>query len=405
MGLAAYAVNLFDIWFNGLWSLLAFTMQMVMILVLGHVIALSPLVSRLIFRLIQLFKNQAQATTGLLVCTLLVAFFNWGLGLIFGAVMARKLGEYAAAKNWPLNYPLAGAAGYAGLMIWHGGISGSAPLSVAAPDHFLFGEIGVISSSETIFSLPNLLINAALVVVLALVVWWLARRSTPTQLAPNWNLQATIDQQPEKYKANLLMLFFGGIMLLISVFELVKNYSETGDFFAALSLNFVNFLLFGLAFLLMGNMSQLEKAAAEASYSVSGILLQFPLYAGIMALMAKSGLLEMMAGGFIAISNEHSFSLLTLISASVVNLFVPSGGGQWAVQGPVIVEAAQHLGVAIPKSIMALAYGDELTNMIQPFWALPLLGITKLRASELLPYTFKLMLVGFVVYALGLLLW
>ena len=106
---------------------------------------------------------------------------------------------------------------------------------------------------------------------------------------------------------------------------------------------------------------------------------------------------------FVSISNETTFPIFTFISAGLVNIFVPSGGGQWAVQGPIIVDAATQLGVSIPKSVMALAYGDQLTNMLQPFWALPLLGITGLKAKEILPYTLILLLAGIVIFIGGLL--
>ena len=121
--------------------------------------------------------------------------------------------------------------------------------------------------------------------------------------------------------------------------------------------------------------------------------------------MTHSGLIQIMSDFFVNISNETTFPLYTFLSAGIVNIFVPSGGGQWAVQGPIIVEAANQLGVSIPKSIMALAYGDQLTNMLQPFWALPLLGITGLKAKEILPYTIILLLIGSIVFISGLLIY
>ena len=119
--------------------------------------------------------------------------------------------------------------------------------------------------------------------------------------------------------------------------------------------------------------------------------------------MKYSGMIEIMSDFFISISNEYTFPIFTFLSAGIVNVFVPSGGGQWAIQGPIIIEAATKIGVSIPKSVMALAYGDQITNMLQPFWALPLLGITGLRAKEILPYTLSLMLIGGIIFIIGLL--
>ena len=145
-------------------------------------------------------------------------------------------------------------------------------------------------------------------------------------------------------------------------------------------------------------------AINDAIGGASGILIQFPLYFGIMGIMNSSGLVQVFSDFFVSISNEVTFPVYTFFSAGIVNVFVPSGGGQWGVQGPIIVQAAMDLGVSLPKSIMALAYGDQLTNMLQPFWALPLLGITGLKARAILPYTVALMCVGAVIFVTMLLL-
>jgi len=152
------------------------------------------------------------------------------------------------------------------------------------------------------------------------------------------------------------------------------------------------------------NFSNFLAAIDNAIIGASGILVQFPLYFGIMGIMNHSGMVDIMSSFFVSISNETTFPIFTFISAGIVNVFVPSGGGQWAVQGPIIIEAATQLGVSIPKSIMALAYGDQLTNMLQPFWALPLLGITGIKAKEILPYTLILLLAGIIIFIGGLLL-
>jgi short-chain fatty acids transporter len=145
-------------------------------------------------------------------------------------------------------------------------------------------------------------------------------------------------------------------------------------------------------------------AIDKAIRGASGILIQFPLYFGIMGIMKYSGMIEIMSDFFIEVSTKQTFPILTFLSAGIVNIFVPSGGGQWAVQGPIIVESAIKIGVSIPKAIMSLAYGDQITNMLQPFWALPLLGITGLKAKEILPYTLILMLIGSCVFIMGLLI-
>ena len=168
--------------------------------------------------------------------------------------------------------------------------------------------------------------------------------------------------------------------------------------------NLINFLMLGLGIMLHGSFKRFINAVGESISDISGILIQFPLYFGIMGVMSSSGMVTQISDFFVSISNETTLPIFTFFSAGLVNVFVPSGGGQWVVQGPIVVESALKLGVPLNKAIMALSYGDQVTNMLQPFWALPLLGITKLKAKEILPYTLIAMLVGSTIYIVGLLL-
>lgn len=385
-------------WYSGFWDLLAFTMQMVLILILGHILARSPLIEKLLDRVVSVPESAASST--MLVCflTLLVSFFNWGLGLVFGAVLARKVGEHAVYNGRSLNYPLLGAAGYSGLMFWHGGLSGSAPLAVARTGHFLETEMGVLPVEQTIFSANNLLVSLCILILLPAYFYWQAGRSkvdlssVPKKQGKDSGLKAG---------NNWLLTSFGVLMLLAS---LLGFFGDEKGLLGHIGLNSLNFLLFALCLIFLGNMPRFENALGEASLGAAGILVQFPLYAGIMAVMRDSGLMAATSQWFSSISNAETFPILSYLSAAILNVLVPSGGGQWAVQGPIAVQAAQDLGIPIKKVVMAVAYGDQLTNMIQPFWALPLLGITKLKPLRILPYTFKIMLIGGLVYLVGILM-
>ena len=173
----------------------------------------------------------------------------------------------------------------------------------------------------------------------------------------------------------------------------------------AITPNLLNFFMLGLALILHGNFHSFLKALQEAIKGTSGILIQFPLYFGIMGIMRESGMVVDISNFFVSVATETTLPIYTFFSAGLVNIFVPSGGGQWAVQGPIVVDSALQLGVPLPKAVLALAYGDQVTNMLQPFWALPLLGITKLKAKEILPYTLLLMLLGSCIFLIGLMLW
>ena len=404
-------LQLFGFWYKGLWnsSMLAFAVQMMLILVLGYVLASTSVVQKLIDRILVYCTSTSKAAFLVTLITLLVSFFNWGLGLIFGAIFARKVGEYASKRNIKLNYPLIAAAGYSGLMVWHGGISGSAPLKVAEAGHLLSltgSNIHAIDLGQTIFSPMNMTITVILLIVLPLVMYFIGGKnsgSTKPDLAETRSQEMKFTPQisgAEKIDySQIAGMGLGITFLLIASYKAIL----AGNF-SVIDPNYLNFVLLGLALLFCGNIATFLNRVKNAMGASAGILIQFPLYFGIMGIMKYSGLVEIFSGFLMNISNEATFPIFTFFSAGLVNIFVPSGGGQWVVQGPIIVEAAQNLGVPLSKSIMALAYGDQITNMIQPFWALPLLGITGLKAKDIIPYTLFLMLIGIVVFISGLLI-
>ncbi len=416
----AYSLEILSFWESGIWNggLMVFAMQMMLILVLGHALALTPLATLLIEKATQYCNTTANAAAIVSFFTLIVALLNWGLGLIFGAIFARKVADSCKAKGLLLNYPIVGAAGYSGLMIWHGGLSGSAPLKVAEngsltsmmkgfyTDEQLQTLPDSLLGSETIFSTMNIVLSLVLLVVLPLAMYWLGKRSEALPIQVSDTVNGVDNEEPpngaEKLDTSLVLAYIlGGLMLFWLIYKaFIKPDEITLSF---LTLNYINLFLFGLGVVLHSNFRNYLKAIDEAIGGAAGILIQFPLYFGIMGIMTSSGLVGRFSDFFVSISNEVTFPVFTFISAGIVNVFVPSGGGQWAVQGPIIIQAAQDLGVSLPKSVMALAYGDQLTNMLQPFWALPLLGITGLKAKEILPYTLFLMLIGAVIYITGLL--
>ena len=401
-------LSLLNYWEKGLWNspLLVFAVQMMLMLVLGHVLALTKTVSHWIDKATLFCSNTAQAAAWVTLLTLLVSFFNWGLGLVFGAIFARKVGEHATKNNIPLNYPLIGAAGYSGLMVWHGGISGSAPIKIAEKGHFLEEKMGVISQSETIFSSMNISISLVLLIVLPCLMYMLGKKSKSKIIKLN---SAPIEDEKEEIQgaehldhSKILAYVFGGMIIMHCIYKALILPQQLSLSF--ITPNFINLFLLGLGILLHKNFNHFLKGVNQAIGGASGILIQFPLYFGIMGIMNSSGLVGVFSDFFVSISNPNTFPIFAFISAGIVNVFVPSGGGQWGVQGPIIIEAASQLNVPYWKAVMALAYGDQLTNMLQPFWALPLLGITGLKAKDILPYNLLLLLVGGSIFVIGLLL-
>jgi len=383
-------------WENKLWSGNNFAFQCMYMLVVGHIIALSRPFDKLTDWLLQFAANKARAAMLVTFLAIITGLFNWGLGLILGAIFARKVGEYAKANNIQIHYGIIGAAGYAGLMVWHGGLSGSAPLLVSK-EHALIQDMGIIDTSKTIFSSMNILASLLLIILLPGLMYWVAKCSKHTSI----NLPTAVKKVKKKEhligaeQLDYSAWFARAVGVILLLYALIKLY-HLGIY--NLGLNIVNLTLFALAVLLHKNVYSFLNALDKAIVDGAGILIQFPLYFGIMGVMQEAGIVYALSEFFVSISNSLTLPIFTFFSAGVVNIFVPSGGGQWAMQGPIIIEACKSLGVELSKGIMAMCYGDQLTNMLQPFWALPLLGITGLKAKDILPYTLILMLAGIIIF-------
>jgi short-chain fatty acids transporter len=398
-------------WYRGFWDLLAFSMQITVILVSGHVLATSPQARSVIARASDLPRSPGQAIMMISAVAIIAAFLNWGIGLVTGAVMAVTVSARARARGIKVHFPLAAAAGYTGIMIFGSGLSSSAPLLSNTPGHFLMDQIGIVPLEQTIFTSYNFV--TALIFILAVPLLLRAMHPRPERcvevdpdLVTAYNpdsavpitsgTTATGASFGQKLERSTTLGIATGLLGLGSVLW----YLASGR--ASLDLNSVNFILVMSGLLIYGNPVAYASAVERAVRTAAGVILQFPFYSGIMGMMTLSGLVAVFANAMISLSTPATLPLTTMLSAAFVNIFVPSAGGQWAVQGPILVEAARALDVPIGRIIMAFAYGDQLTNMIQPFWAIPLLGITALEPKDLLGYTAIAMLVGFLIFGFGI---
>jgi len=416
--------NIANQWQEGLWNgaLMVFAMQMMLMLVLGHVMAISPPVDRFIVWLIKDVRSTAKAAYIVAFTTILVSLFNWGLGLIYGAIICRKIGEQSFKHNWNINYPLIGASAYVGLMVWHGGLSGSSLVKVAEKGHLHTMMSGILSEKkmmllpeqiglgETAFSAMNIYATLMIIFIIPITVFLMGRKKDSSDNTPRYikTKKIHLEEKHELIGAEHLdhSVWISKLLSVSLIFYLVLSAIQ-GKHSSGLNFitpNFINLSLFALALLFHKNINGFLGAIDEAIGGTTGILIQFPLYFGIMGIMKSSGLVAAMSDFFIEVSTDSTFPIYTLISAGVVNIFVPSGGGQWAIQGPILIQTAIEMNVPLSKAILSLAYGDQLTNMLQPFWALPLLGITKLKAKDILPYTLILMLMGTLIYVSALLI-
>ena len=393
--------ELIGFWGDGLWSFLGFAMQMGLILVTGQALAEATLVARALRKIASAPKNMGQAAGLVSFCAMTAAWLNWGFGLIVGAILARQVADAFVERlggEEHVSRGLLGAAGYTGLAFWHGGISGSSPLAVAQPGHSFEDLCGVIPMAETVFSVRNLGLSLALLVLVPAFLVLLSHLGIATKNQP----VAPLPQQPASQPVNVAEKILVLVMTVLAVVWWV-------NFSSGLGLNTVIFAFLFLGLLAHGSASRYAGALDRATGSISGIVLQFPFYAGIIGIASKSGLVEVVSGGFVSASEMVSrstgfqpFLLFVFLSAGLANLFVPSGGGQWMIQGPIVLTAATKLQLDHASAVMAVSYGDQWTNLLQPFWALPLLSITGLKPAQLLSVTTLLLLFQGVIVCLFL---
>ncbi|MDO5641442.1 MAG: short-chain fatty acid transporter [Paracoccus sp. (in: a-proteobacteria)] len=371
-----------QMWGDGFWNLLSFSMQMLLVLVTGYILATSPPVRKLLTRLAGLASGPGQAIILVTVVSLAASWINWGFGLVVGAIFAKEL-----ARQIRVDYRLLVASAYSGFVIWHGGLAGSVPLTIATEGHFTVDQIGIVPTSETIFAWWNLLIVGLIFVTLPFINRLMMPREDETVLVDPAKLDRQAELPPlgpnatpaERAEASPILIW---LVALPGLAWLVQYFWGGG----ALNLNVVNFLFLMVGIAMHGSARNVLAALDDAVRGGAGIVIQFPFYAGIAAIMVQSGLAASMSNAFVSISTADTLAFWSFISAGLVNIFIPSGGGQWAVQAPIMLPAAEALGADMTRVAMAVAWGDGWTNMLQPFWALPLLGIAGLKARDIMGY-------------------
>lgn len=377
-------VDMANYWGKGFSSLFTFGMQMALVLLTGYALALTPVARKLLNFLTNIPNNPKQALALVTVISFIACYINWGFGFVVGAILAKEMGK----KMKGLHFPMVVAAAYGAEIVR--GPSSSIPLVVATPGHFLEEKIGLIPVTETLYSGWN--IGLSVVILIALIILYISITPKKENIIEykaedhdeveygyidKTKKEMTFSERLEhSYLVNLLLA-------AMPIIYLVSHFNELGF---NLNLNMVILIFLALSLVLHRSPAAFLDVIKEGIVSTRGIIIQFPLYAGVAGMMASSGLVTIFADWFITVSNEHTFPLMTFIAAGLVNIFIPSGGGQWAIQGPVMVEAAMALKADIPQTIMAFAWGDSWTNQIQPFWALPLLGVAGLSARDIMGY-------------------
>lgn len=373
-------------WGDGFWGLASFTLHMAMILIGGYVVATSRPVNWLLMKMVAWIGSPVQAVLFCTFAAIVASWINWGFGLVVGGVVALEVGK----KLPTVPFRVLVASSYSGFLVWHAGLSGSIPLDMNT-DGKEFAKLGLelVDTNETLFGSFNLVALASIVVLLPLINLLnlkLAENDGEREvdlangIKPD-NESVTDSSENWLNRSSLPVLALFG---MAAFYAYVLWVDETRTW--KLDLNSINLTFFMLGLLLHWTPRNFIDAVSEAAPKVAPILIQYPLYAAIMAILKESGLAEAMSKWFVENSTQTTFPLMTFYSAGILNLFVPSGGGQWAVQAPIVIPAAQELGVSIPKAAMAVAWGDAWTNLAQPFWAIPLLTIAGLKIKDIIGF-------------------
>ncbi|MDD4847884.1 MAG: short-chain fatty acid transporter [Bacteroidales bacterium] len=399
-------------WGNGVWSLLAFAMQMALVLVCGSTLAAAPSVKKIIGKLASLPKTPATAIALVTGISAVACWINWGFGLIVGVIFAKEI----ARKLRGVDYRLLIASAYSGFVVWHAGLSGSIPLTMATPGSGL-KEItrGVLSSpvpiSETIFDVHNIIIVLLCIIALVIVNTLMHPKSNnvisvdPELLAEETPNTTVVAASPAEKMENSRLL--SGLIALLGLSFLVIHLFVKGK---SLDLNSVIMLFLFLGIVLHKTPLAYVRAFTRSATGAAGILLQFPFYAGIMGIImgiGESGIClgTVISDACISISTPRTYPLFTFLCAAVLNMFVPSGGGHWAIQAPIMFAAGADLGVDAGLTGMAISWGDAWTNLIQPFWAIPALAIAKLNAKDIMGFCLIDLVVTGIIICSGLLIW
>lgn len=374
-------------WGNGFWTLLPFAMQMSLVILTGYIVSAAPVVERLFTRLAAVPRSSRGAVVMMALVSMALAWIHWGLSIVGCAMFVR----HVARAQPRVDYRLLVAAAYFGMgATWHAGLSASAPLLVATPGHFLQDRIGLIPITRTIFHPFNLVLTIVVVATLALLAYVLHPREADAVSIDPAALDALGRFEPPAPPA-----VRGPAAFIDHTWWLNGAIGSTGLawlawYFAthgfSLTLDVLNFAFLMLGILLHRSPASVLVAAEQGASLVAGVILQFPFYAGMYGVIQGTGLSERLGMWIAGNANPRSFPLLLYWYSGVVNYFVPSGGSKWAIEAPYLVDAAQRLGLGVDQVVVAYAWGDMATDLIQPFWALPLLAAARLDFRDIMGY-------------------
>lgn len=402
------AGDILSAWYNGIFDIFAFALEMILVLVTGFALAASGPVTRALAAIASVPRTPKAAVTLTFLVSAVACWLNWGFGLVIAGVLARTI-----ARRMRIDFGWLVASAYAGFVVWASGLSSSIALAQATPGsklNIVQAFTGhVLSMRETIFTPFNLVPVAVLLVAVPLVLVALEPRTQDVVTGNVDQLESNFTSRDDARPATPRTLAFAlnhawilNLVLVAAGIAYLASVWQTSGF--ALDINSVIFIFFLLGLLLHWTPAAYVSAVNAAARITGPLLVQYPLYGGIMGIMTTTGLAGVIAAWFLAFSTAASLPFWSYAASIVISLFVPSGGGHWAVQGPFVVPAAAKLGASQAATAMGVAVGEEVANMIQPFWALPVLAIAGVGLQRVMAFTVVVFFVAAAVFGASLLL-
>jgi len=391
---------------DGFWSLITFTMQMAFVVIGGYVVATSSPAQRLIRTLAGVPKSGRGAVGFVAIVSMLASLLNWGFSLVFGGLLVRALAE---RRELRMDYRAAAAAAYLGLgATWALGLSSSAAqlqANAASLPKSLLAITGVIPFTETIFMWQSYVILGVLLVISAIIAVWSAPGPAAAKSAEDMGVEIAREDiikiappsQPGEWLEHSPILTV--LLFALAAGWLYYEFSRQSAMIAISNLNTYNFIFVMVGLLLHWRPKHFLVAVAKSVPATAGVLIQFPLYGAIAAMLttAKNGaghsVSDLITHAFVNVSTEHSYPLLMGIYSAILGFFIPSGGGKWLLEAPYVMQAANDLHVHLGWAVQVYNAAEALPNLINPFWMLPLLGVLGLRARDIVGFTFLQLIV------------
>lgn len=402
-------IQVITAWGNGFWSLLGFAMQMSLVVITGYALATTPICNKVIKRICSRPKKIRTVYIYAVVLSSIGYYLNWGFGLVFSALLCKNLAMQAENNCLKIDYRYLCGAAWTPFYIWHMGLSGSAPLLVATPGHFMVKEIGIIPISQTVFHPYNLILVGISVMAMIILFGFILVPKYEERIISlrQWNDKLVLPECTEVVKKNITTpsewvtyspwcSYFIGIMFLVYLYY---HFFVLGR---SLDINVLNFLFLTLIIWLYGSPAALLKAVKSSTPAAWGVILQFPFYAGIFGIMKFTGLVNIISSWVIAFSTTTTFPAISAILSGFISYFIPSGGSKWIIEAPFLIPAGNALGISNAQTIISYMFGGDLTALIQPFFAVPFMTVCGLEFKDFVGYSFVAFIVLGIIMVLGL---